>query len=138
MASSRTLKVVLANGVFDLFHYGHLRYLEAAARMGDILIVAVTRDKFVNKGPHRPMFDEAQRAAIIGALRCVDQVILCDDSLDALAEVQPDIFAKGKDYIGKIEQRHADYCATHGIEIAFTDEPLFSTTKIIHDRLRTG
>jgi cytidyltransferase-like protein len=128
----------MANGVFDIFHIGHLLYLEAASRMGDRLVVAITRNAFVNKGPSRPMFDEGQRQAIVGAVRCVDQTLLCNDSLDALAEVKPDIFVKGSDYIGKIEKRHADYCAAHGIEIRFTDQPIFSATKIIHDRFRQG
>ena len=127
--------VVLANGVFDIFHYGHLLYLEAAARMGDRLVVAVTRDACVNKGPGRPMFDETKRAAIVKALNCVDRVILVDDSLDALASVKPDVFVKGMDYIGKIEKRHSDYCEAHGIRIAFTAEPIYSAAKIIHDRL---
>jgi len=128
----------MANGVFDIFHIGHLLYLEAAARMGDRLVVSVTRNAFVNKGPSRPMFDEVQRAAIVGAIRCVDEVLLVDGGLDALEKVKPDIFVKGQDYIGKIEKRHSDYCATHGIQIAYTDEPIFSATQIIHDRLRQG
>ena len=129
-------KIVLANGVFDIFHYGHLLYLEAAAKMGTQLVVAVTRDKYVNKGPHRPMFGEKERAKIVRAIRCVDGVMLCDDSLDALQMVDPDIFAKGADYIGRIEQKHADFCKARGIRIAFTKTPIYSATKIINDRFR--
>ena len=84
------------------------------------------------------MFDEKQRIAIVEAISCVDAAILCNDALNALEEVKPDIFVKGQDYIGKIEQRHADYCKSHGIEIRFTEEPIFSATQIIHDRLRYG
>lgn len=130
------MKVVLANGVFDIFHVGHLLYLEAAAKMGDKLIVGVTKNEFVNKGPHRPMFDEMERLSIVSAIRCVDSVFLCNDSLEALQRVKPDIFVKGKDYIGKIEQKHQDYCNQQGIKIAFTDEPIYSATKIINDRFR--
>lgn len=137
LASSRPV-VGLANGVFDIFHIGHLLYLEAASRMCDRLVVAVTRNAHVNKGPHRPMFSEEQRLAIVKALRCVDQVILSNDSLDALEEVKPDIFIKGGDYRGRIEKRHEDYCKDHGIPIMFTDTPIFSATQIIHERMKTG
>lgn len=129
---------MLANGVFDILHIGHLLYLEAAAKLGDKLVVAVTRDEHVNKGPHRPTNPEAHRAAIVGAIWCVDDVILCDDSLDALAMVKPAIFVKGNDYIGKVEKRHEDYCREHGIAIAFTNTPIYSATKIINDRLKYG
>lgn len=133
--SFRPPKIVLANGVFDIFHYGHLLYLQEAAKMGDCLIVGVTRNIHVNKGPNRPMFDELNRAAIVGALKCVYETVLCDDSLDALESVKPHIFVKGADYIGKIQQKHLDYCEAHDIEIRFTHTDIYSATKIINDRL---
>ena len=67
-------KVVLAHGVFDLLHIGHIRHLEAAANEGDFLIVTLTADKFVNKGPDRPVFSELLRAEAVAALECVDLV----------------------------------------------------------------
>ena len=127
---------VLANGVFDILHYGHVLYLEAAAKLGDRLIVAVTRDAFVNKGPGRPTNGERHRLAVIKAIRYVDEAFLCDDSLDALELTHPNIFVKGFDYMGKIEKRHSDYCKANGITIRFTTTPIFSATKIINDRLR--
>ena len=130
--------IVMANGVFDVFHYGHLLYLESASRMGDKLSVAVTRNAFVNKGPTRPMFDEVQRVAIVSAMRCVDHAILVDGAIEGMERIKPDIFVKGGDYIGKIEKRHVDYCKAHGIEIAFTNTKLFSATKIINDRFKNG
>ena len=129
---------VLANGCFDIFHYGHLLYLQAASEMGDWLVVSVTRNEHVKKGPTRPMYDQEHRAAIIRALRFVDEVIFSDDALDALEIVKPDIFVKGADYRGKIELKHSLYCEKHGIKIAFTDTPIFSATKIINDRIRYG
>jgi cytidyltransferase-like protein len=131
-------KVILANGVFDILHIGHLMYLEQASRMGDKLVVAVTRNAYVNKGPHRPNWDEMHRVALVGALRCVDEAILVDGAIEAFERVKPDIFVKGRDYVGKIEKRHVDYCAAHGIEIAFTDTQLFSATKVIRDRVKKG
>ena len=127
----------MANGVFDILHYGHVLYLEQAAQLGR-LVVAVTRDAHVNKGPGRPTNPENHRLAVVKAIRWVDDAILVDGSIDGFNRVAPNIFVKGKDYIGKIEQRHIDECSKRGIEIAFTDTPIYSATKIINDRLRFG
>lgn len=135
---SETSTVVLAHGCWDLFHVGHLLHLHAAAMLGDRLVVAVTKSEYVNKGVGRPVFNEAQRTAIINELRCVDEVLVVKDSLDALVKVKPDVFVKGREYDGKILKQDADYCAKHGIEIAFTDEPVFSSTALINDQLRLG
>mgnify|MGYP001591352903 CR=1 FL=1 len=132
------MKVILANGVFDILHVGHIMYLEKAKAMGDCLVVAVTRDRHVNKGPGRPTNPEEHRLAVIKAVRWVDDAILVDEPIEAFDLIRPDIFCKGRDYIGKIQQRHMDECARRGIQIAFTDTPIFSATKIINDRLRTG
>ena len=126
----------MANGVFDILHYGHILYLEQALAIGDRLVVAVTRDKFVNKGPGRPTNCEQHRLALVKAIRYVDDAILVDGATDGFNRIAPDIFCKGKDYIGKIQQEHLDECAKRGIQIAFTDTPIFSATKIINDRLR--
>src|SRR5262245_20549190 len=69
-------RIVLANGCFDLLHVGHVRYLEAARREGDVLVVAVNTDESVrrNKGPGRPLVSEAERIEVLAALRCVDYV----------------------------------------------------------------
>jgi len=131
-------KVVLANGCFDILHAGHVMYLEAASNMGDLLIVAVTRDKHVNKGPGRPVNKEEDRLRVVRSIRYVDFAFLCDDSLDALEAVRPAIFCKGADYKGKIEHRHYDYCKANDIEIRLTETPIYSATKIINDRLKHG
>ena len=136
--TSTKFVTVLANGVFDLLHVGHVLYLEQASDMGDYLYVSVTRDAFVNKGPNRPNYFQDDRLMVVQALRCVNQAFLCNDALDALEQVKPDIFVKGADYIGKIEHRHADYCKAHGIDIRFTDTPIYSVTKIINDRILHG
>lgn len=138
MTLRRAAVKVLANGVFDLLHVGHVLYLEQASDMGDTLWVGVTSDAFVNKGPHRPNYKQDDRLMVVRALRCVHDAFLCDGGMDALERAQPDIFVKGADYIGKIEKRHADYCKAHGIEIRFTDTPIYSATKIINDRIRYG
>ena len=137
MASHRPV-VVMANGCFDIFHIGHLLYLQEAQRMGDRLVVSITDDAHVNKGPGRPLFNQHQRAAIIHELRCVDDVLIVPGALEALQIVKPDIFVKGQDYIGKIEERHSTYCKENNIAIKFTNQPMFSTTEIINARLGQG
>ena len=94
--------LVLANGVFDLFHVGHLRYLEAAAKLGDILIVAVNSDTSTRayKGSGRPVVPESERAEIVSALSCVDWVLVFDapNVSGLLSELRPNFHAKGTDY----------------------------------------
>src|SRR5689334_8079740 len=74
-------RLVFTNGVFDLLHVGHVRYLAQARALGDALVVAINSDRSVRelKGPDRPVFDEAERAEILAALRCVDYVVIFDD-----------------------------------------------------------
>ena len=95
-------RIVLANGCFDLLHVGHVRYLEAARRLGDVLFVGVNGDAAVTrlKGPGRPLMPAAERAEIVAALRPVDHVVVFDeDTADRLVEaVRPHVHAKGTDY----------------------------------------
>jgi rfaE bifunctional protein nucleotidyltransferase chain/domain len=99
-ASGRT--IALANGVFDLFHVGHLRYLEGAKREADLLVVAVNSDGSTraNKGPDRPVVPEMERAEIVAALACVDHVVLFDskDVVPVIRSLRPDVHVKGTDY----------------------------------------
>jgi len=95
-------KVVLANGCFDLFHVGHIRYLEGAKAAGDFLIVAVNSDEQVvkQKGQGRPFMPENERAEIIAALRCVDLVTIFPEPTvaEVIRAIKPDFHAKGTDY----------------------------------------
>ena len=96
-------KIVFTNGVFDILHLGHVRYLQEARNLGDMLIVGINDDasvKRLNKGPERPIHDEQARAGVIDSLRCVDAVmIFSDDTPAALIEsLQPDVLVKGGDY----------------------------------------
>lgn len=94
--------VVFTNGVFDLLHPGHVRYLQAARAEGEALIVAVNSDRSVraNKGPSRPITPERERAEILAALACVDAVVIFDDETPAavIRRVQPDVLVKGADW----------------------------------------
>jgi len=95
-------RVVLTNGVFDLLHPGHVRYLQAARAEGDALVVAINSDRSVRaiKGPTRPITPEAERAEILDALACVNVVVVFDEDTPAeiIKAVQPDILVKGADW----------------------------------------
>ena len=133
------MKTVLANGCFDPFHYGHLLHLEAAKRLGDVLVVSVTKDIAVNKGPGRPVFFEGQRAAVVGSLRCVDKVIRVHSSNEALRLIKPDIFVKGSEYEGRISQDDLEYCIQHNIQIVYTRTDKYSSTALLsHYESRRG
>ena len=96
------VRLVFTNGVFDLLHIGHVRYLAQARALGDALLVAINSDRKVRelKGPNRPVFDQAERAEILAALRYVDYVTIFDDvsPRSLIAELLPDVLVKGGDY----------------------------------------
>lgn len=103
----RRKKVVFTNGVFDIIHRGHVDYLNKAKSLGDILIVGVNTDKSVKriKGPHRPIQNQNDRAAILSSLKPVDYVILFDEPTpeSLIRFVKPDVLVKGADYkLGQI------------------------------------
>ncbi len=101
-ARARGQRIVLANGCFDLLHVGHVRYLQAARRLGDLLIVGVNSDAAVRalKGEGRPILPAEERAEIVAAFACVDYVVIFDDVTVAplLEALRPDVHAKGTDY----------------------------------------
>ncbi len=101
-------RLVFTNGVFDLLHVGHVRYLTEARALGDALVVAINTDRTVRelKGPDRPVFDQAERAEIIAALKVVDYVVVFDDvsPRKLIATLLPDVLVKGGDY--QLDQIH--------------------------------
>src|SRR5262245_53024663 len=127
--------VVQAHGTFDLLHLGHVRHLEAARTLGDILVVTITADRYVNKGPGRPVFTEALRAELPAYLHFVTFVAISEasDAISAIEAIKPTIYAKGNDYqnpdgdvTGKITlEREA--VEARGGSIRFTDEITFSS-----------
>lgn len=143
LARERRQRVVFTNGCFDLLHIGHVRYLEAARRLGDLLIVAVNSDHSVNqiKGPLRPIVSELERCEVVAALHCVDYVCLFDtpDPLPVITSLLPDILVKGADW-ALAQTIGADEVSRAGGEVVHI--PLVSgasTTKIIErilDRFR--
>src|SRR6516162_7158700 len=136
-------RVVQAHGTFDLLHLGHVRHLEAARRFGDVLVVTVTADRFVNKGPGRPVFGEVQRAEMLATLEYVDWVAVNEapDAVSAIETVQPQVYIKGQDYqnpqgdvTGKISKEREAVEACGG-RIQFTDEVTFSSSELINRHL---
>lgn len=125
-------RIVLANGVFDLLHVGHVRYLAAARRLGDVLFVGVNGDAAVArlKGPGRPLMPAAERAELVAALRAVDHVVVFEeDTADRLlAAIRPHVHAKGTDY-------HADgvpevaTARAVGAEVAIVGDPKDHATR---------
>lgn len=127
------MKIVLANGVFDVLHVGHIEHLREARAMGDMLIVALTDDDYVRKGPGRPINSWSDRAAMLKELRCVSQVIHSLGAVSAIREIRPNLFVKGIDYAdGKRfteEVEHA--CKMYGAKLCFTSSQKRSAKEII-------
>jgi rfaE bifunctional protein nucleotidyltransferase chain/domain len=132
-------KIVLANGCFDTLHVGHIRYLEGARREGDTLVVAVNSDSSVCalKGAGRPILPEAARAALVGALRSVDYVLLFGEpNVEALLqELRPDVHAKGTDYTADSVPERAT-SARLGIRVAIVGDPKDHSTREFLDSVR--
>lgn len=140
-AAGRT--VVLAHGTFDLLHLGHVRHLEAARREGDLLVVTITADAFVNKGPGRPVFNQNIRAEMLAALGHVDYVGIVEGATaePALEAVRPSVYVKGNDYsnpeddvTGKITHER-NLVESHGGRMVFTNEVTFSSSSLINRHL---
>lgn len=128
-------KVVTTNGVFDIIHIGHVRYLKEARELGDILIICVNSDSSVKKikGSERPINDEKSRVEVISFLECVDYVTIFDetDPTRILSDIKPDIHVKGGDYKIEdiIERETVEKQGGKVILIPMVDG--FSTTKIV-------
>ncbi len=131
----RGLRVVFTNGCFDILHPGHVRYLRAARDLGEHLMVAVNSDRSVRalKGKGRPVLDQEARAEILGALACVDTVLIFDepDPLGVIQAIVPDVLVKGEDW-GEGEIIGADVVTMAGGEVhRITYVPGYSTSAII-------
>jgi D-glycero-beta-D-manno-heptose 1-phosphate adenylyltransferase len=132
-AAGRT--IVFTNGVYDVLHPGHVRYLQHARSLGDALIVGVNSDRSVraNKGPSRPVTPEDERAEIVGALACVDAVVVFEGETphDLIAAIQPDVLVKGADWAEDAIVGRAIVEARGGRVVRMPVEPGYSTTSII-------
>lgn len=132
--------VVQCHGVFDLLHIGHIRYLQSARKLGDILVVTVTADQFVNKGPHRPVFEERLRAQALAALDCVDYVCISRQptATAAMRQLRPDVYVKGAEFrdqkTPELLGEEAEAAAL-GIRVEFIDEFRSSSSYLINNYL---
>jgi D-glycero-beta-D-manno-heptose 1-phosphate adenylyltransferase len=125
-ARARGCKLVFANGCFDLIHVGHVRYLESAKSLGDLLVVAINSDSSIRalKGVGRPLQCQEDRAEIIASFRCVDYVVLFDDPTVSglLLALHPDIHAKGTDYTAEsVPERET--VRSYGGRVAIVGDP---------------
>jgi rfaE bifunctional protein nucleotidyltransferase chain/domain len=134
-------RVILCHGTFDLMHTGHIRYLQRAKQEGDVLLVTVTADQYVNKGPGRPIFNEQLRAENLAALECVDFVAInhAVTAVDALNQIQPNVYVKGSEYQSHDDDvtgniiREQQAVEAHGGEIFYTDEITFSSSSLLNE-----
>jgi rfaE bifunctional protein kinase chain/domain/rfaE bifunctional protein nucleotidyltransferase chain/domain len=140
---SQNKVIVQCHGVFDLIHPGHILHLEEAKSLGDVLVVTLTPDRFVNKGPGRPVYSEAQRALMLRALKVVDLVAITDSPIasDAILAIKPNIYVKGPDYsnanqdiTGNISIEESTVASIGG-QIYFTSAPSMSSSKLINAHL---
>ena len=138
-------RIVHCHGCFDLMHPGHIKYFQAAKKMGDVLAVTVTPDKYVDKGPDRPVFLQTLRAESIAALECVDYVAVNEwpTAEETLKLLRPHYYVKGQEFenledaTGKL-QKELQIIQKIGTEIRFTHGIIFSSTKLINKYFLTS
>jgi len=142
-AQAEGKKVSHCHGVFDLLHIGHIRHLEQAKRLGGMLVVTITPDEYVNKGPNRPVFTQGLRAEALAALDCVDYVAInrWPMAVDTIELLRPDFYVKGSEYkdaagdhTGGINLEEAAITAAGG-NLAFTNDLTFSSSRLINRHL---
>lgn len=133
--------IVFTNGVFDLLHPGHVRYLQQARALGDVLIVGVNSDRSVRsiKGPGRPLTPEAERAEVLAALACVEAAVVFDEDTphEIITAIQPDILVKGADWAENAIVGRDVVEARGGRVVRIPVEPGYSTTAIVQ-KIRNG
>ena len=136
---SQGKKIVLCHGCFDLMHPGHIKYFQASKKMGDVLVVTVSPDIYVDKGDGRPVYNQTLRAESIAALECVDYVAInkWPTAVETLRLLRPHIYVKGQEFenkddkTGKLQQELA-VLVEIGAEMRYTHEVVFSSTKLIN------
>ncbi|SDH72404.1 rfaE bifunctional protein, domain II [Paraburkholderia steynii] len=140
-ASHDGLKVIHCHGTFDLMHAGHIKHLQHARSLGEMLVVTVTSDAFVRKGPNRPVFPDTLRLESLAALACVDYLAVSDaeTAIPAINQIRPHLYVKGSDYIDASQDasgnisREVEAVRRHAGEVYFTDELTFSSTKLLNN-----
>lgn len=137
IVQAKRLNIGLCHGCFDILHYGHLIHFEDARKNCDFLIVSITPDQFVNKGPNRPIFDVHRRSYALSNIRSIDLVYINDSAtaVEPLKKIKPNFYFKGPDYANfKPEDaiaKEISFAKTLGISTIFTTGENHSTTKIV-------
>ncbi len=136
-------KIIQCHGVFDLLHPGHILHFQQAKSLGDILVVSITPDKYVNKGPGRPAFKEKLRLESLASMAYIDYAILNDspDAVSAIKLIKPDVYVKGSEYqnfkddvTGKIKEE-VDAIESYGGKIHYTSGKVYSSSSLINKYL---
>lgn len=138
-------QVVLCHGCFDLLHPGHVKYLQAAKRMGDVLVATLSPDRYIDKGPDRPAFTESLRAEQLAALQCVDYVAVnkWPTAEETIRLLKPTFYVKGQEFkhledkTGKIQREH-QVAQEVGTQLRFTEEIVFSSTALMKKYFMLG
>lgn len=132
-------KIVLCHGCFDLMHPGHIKHFQAAKQMGDVLVVTVTPDVYVDKGPGRPAYNQDLRASSVAALECVDFAAInkWPTAEETLRLLRPHVFVKGQEFEESPSrtwklQRESAAAKEIGCEMRFTHEVVFSSTRLLN------
>jgi rfaE bifunctional protein nucleotidyltransferase chain/domain len=139
-AHTTNSRIVLCHGVFDLLHVGHIKYLNQAKKLGDVLVVSLTADRYVNKGPNRPAFNEQLRAEQLAALECVDYVAINDapSAVPVIETIKPSFYVKGQDYKERATtltsnlEKEGSAVEKVGGEMVFVEEELYSSSSLIN------
>jgi rfaE bifunctional protein kinase chain/domain/rfaE bifunctional protein nucleotidyltransferase chain/domain len=133
-------KIVLCHGVFDLVHYGHILHFKSAKQLGDVLIVSITKDKYIKKGIGRPLFNEIQRLKYLSEIEVIDYLYICEteSAEDSIKMIKPNFYAKGPDYKNNLlDDTKKIYLEKKLVEkfrgkIVYTNDEKFSSSAIIN------
>ncbi len=133
-------KIVLCHGVFDLLHLGHIKHFKSAKKYGDHLVVSITANKFINKGPGRPIFNQQERLDFLKELRIIDDVIISNSSSaeDVIKIVKPHYYIKGPDYKNNFKDKtkkillEKKIVESFGGQIKYTNDEMFSSSNLIN------
>ena len=142
LAKNKNKKIVLCHGVFDLVHYGHILHFKTAKELGEILIVSITRDKFIKKGFNRPIFNEAQRYNYLNEIQIIDYVYICEteSAADSINLIKPSFYVKGPDYKdNSLDETKKIYLEKRLVEkyngkIFYTNDKTYSSSNIINNK----
>jgi rfaE bifunctional protein kinase chain/domain/rfaE bifunctional protein nucleotidyltransferase chain/domain len=135
-------RIVLCHGVFDIVHYGHIMHFKSAKQLGDVLIVSITRDKFIKKGIGRPLFNEVQRLKYLNEIEVIDYLYICetDSAADSIKIIRPNYYVKGPDYKNNLTDGTKKIFLEKKLvekfkgQIIYTDDEKFSSSVIINKK----